>query len=43
MINNYGIDIWGDDNFIIEDGLIKINYGDKPSLISLVNHLRICQ
>lgn len=39
-MNNYGIDIWSDDNFIIEDGLAKVNYENKPSLISLVKEIR---
>lgn len=39
-MNNYGIDIWSDDNFIIEDGLAKVNYNCKPSLISLVRQIR---
>ncbi|MFK2821965.1 biosynthetic arginine decarboxylase [Arcobacter sp. YIC-80] len=40
MLNNYGIDIWSDDNFIIEDGLAKVNYNCRPSLISLVKQIR---
>lgn len=39
-MNNYGIDIWSDENFIIEDGLAKVNYNCKPSLISLVRQIR---
>jgi arginine decarboxylase len=39
-VNNYGIDIWSDDNFVIEDGLAKINYDCKPSLISIVKDIR---
>ncbi|MBS9782471.1 MAG: biosynthetic arginine decarboxylase [Arcobacter sp.] len=39
-MDNYGIDIWGDDNFIIEDGKVKINHKSKPSLISLVKKIR---
>lgn len=39
-MNNYGIDIWSDDNFIIEDGLAKVNHKCKPSLISLVKEIR---
>jgi len=38
--NNYGIDIWSDGNFIIEDGLAKVNYDCKPSLISIVKDIR---
>lgn len=40
MNNKYGIDIWGDDNFFIEDGLTKVNYDCKPSLISMVKKIR---
>jgi len=39
-LNNYGINIWSDDNFIIEDGEAKINYASKPSLISIVKEVR---
>ena len=39
-MNNYGINIWSDDNFIIEDGEAKINYASKPSLISIVKEVR---
>jgi arginine decarboxylase len=39
-VNNYGIDIWSDDNFVIEDGLAKINHDCKPSLISIVKDIR---
>jgi len=39
-LNDYGINIWSDDNFIIEDGLAKVNYDCKPSLISIVKDIR---
>ena len=39
-MNNYGIDIWGDDNFIIEDGLVKLNHKNNPSLIDIVQSVR---
>ncbi|QKJ23444.1 biosynthetic arginine decarboxylase [Poseidonibacter lekithochrous] len=39
-MNNYGIDIWSDDNFIIEEGLAKVNFASKPSLISIVKEIR---
>ena len=39
-MNNYGIDIWSDDNFVIEDGLAKVNFNCKPSLISIVKDIR---
>ncbi len=36
----YGIDVWGENNFIVEDGVVKINYGSKPSLVSITKSLR---
>ena len=39
-MENYGIDIWADDNFIIEDGVVKLNYASKPALIDIVNDIR---
>ncbi len=39
-MKNYGIDIWADDNFIVEDGVVKVNTASKPSLISMVKEIR---
>ena len=39
-MNNYGIDIWGDDNFIIDDGMVKLNYASTPALIDIVSSVR---
>jgi len=39
-VNNYGIDIWGDDNFIIDDGVIKLDYASTPALIDIVKDVR---
>ena len=39
-MNNYGIDIWGDDNFIIQKDKLCINYKNKPSFYSLVKEIR---
>jgi len=39
-MNNYGVDIWGDDNFIIDGDVVKINYKNKPSLIDIVQTIR---
>jgi len=39
-LNNYGIDIWGDNNFIIENGLVKLNYKTNPSLIDIIQTVR---
>ncbi|MBU3013636.1 biosynthetic arginine decarboxylase [Poseidonibacter lekithochrous] len=40
MLNDYGIDIWSDDNFIVENGYAKVNHKSKPSLISIVKEVR---
>ena len=39
-MENYGIDIWADDNFIIEDGVVKLNHASKPALINMVKEIR---
>lgn len=39
-MNNYGIDIWGDDNFIIQDDVVRLNYKTKPALLDIVNSIR---
>ena len=39
-MNNYGIDIWGDDNFKIDNGLVTLNYKSNPSLIEIVKTIQ---
>ena len=39
-MNSYGIDIWSDDNFIIDNDVVKLNYANKPALIDIVNTIR---
>ena len=36
---NYGIDIWGSNNFFIENGKLKINYGNQPALIDIIEEI----
>ncbi|WP_456479556.1 biosynthetic arginine decarboxylase [Nautilia sp.] len=36
---NYGIDIWGANNFFIENGKLKINYGNQPALIEIMEEI----
>ncbi len=36
----FGLDIWGDDNFIIQGDTININHASKPSLISITQEIR---
>ena len=39
-MNTFGLDIWANKNFIIEDGEIKLNYKSMPSLLDIVNTIR---
>ncbi len=39
-MNSYGIDIWGDNNFIIDGSEVKINHKSSPSLVEIVNKIR---
>ncbi|KAA6233795.1 biosynthetic arginine decarboxylase [Campylobacter sp. LR264d] len=39
-MNNYGIELWGDDNFVIKNGKVCINYEKKPAIIDIVKELR---
>lgn len=37
---DYGIKYWSNDDFIIEDGLVKVNYQNKPALLEIVQEIR---
>ncbi|SFV60029.1 Arginine decarboxylase [hydrothermal vent metagenome] len=39
-MQNFGLDIWGDDNYIIKDGKIALNYMNYPSLIEMTKSIR---
>ncbi len=39
-MKNFGLDIWGDENFIIQDDTINVNYASKPSLLSITQEIR---
>ncbi len=39
-MQNFGLDIWGDDNYIIKDGKIALNYMDNPTLIEMTKSIR---
>ena len=39
-MKNFGLHIWGDDNFIIQNDTIHINYGSQPSLLALTQDIR---
>lgn len=37
---DYGIRFWSNDDFIIDDGVVKVNYKSKPALIDIVREVR---
>ncbi len=39
-MNNFGLDIWSNNNFIIENGQIRLNYKCMPSLLQIVEEIR---
>ncbi|MBD3823610.1 MAG: biosynthetic arginine decarboxylase [Epsilonproteobacteria bacterium] len=39
-MTNFGLDIWSNKNFIIEDGQIKLNYKSMPSLLKIAQDIR---
>ena len=39
-MKNFGLDIWANKNFIIEDGAIKLNYKSMPSLLEITKNIR---
>ncbi len=40
MQQPYGLDIWGDQNFVIRDGQVHINYKSSPALLDIVTAVR---
>jgi len=40
-MNNYGINIWANDNFIIKDSEVKLNYLSAPSILDISNKIRL--
>ncbi len=40
MHKNYGIDIWGDNNFIIENSTVRVNHKSNPSLLKITQDIR---
>ena len=39
-MQRYGLDFWSDDNFFIEDGVVKLNHLSSPSLYKIVSNIR---
>ena len=40
MHKNYGIDIWGDNNFIIKNSTVRVNHKCQPSLLEITEDIR---
>ncbi len=39
-MKDFGLEIWSENNFIIDGDTININYGNKPSLLQLTQEIR---
>jgi len=39
-MKDFGLDIWGDDNFIIHENTININHASSPSLLQITQDIR---
>ncbi len=39
-MERYGIDIWGGNDFFIDNGKVKLNFASKPAIIDIVRKLR---
>ena len=40
-MNNYGLNIWSDDNFIIDNDKVVVNYKSSPSLLDIISKIRL--
>ena len=39
-MKNYALDVWSNNNFIIDSGLLKLNYKSMPSLLEITQEIR---
>jgi len=39
-MKDFGLNIWSDDNFIIQDDTVNINYASQPSLLNITQEIR---
>ncbi|CBG39474.1 arginine decarboxylase [Helicobacter mustelae] len=39
-MQDYGISYWSNNDFFIEDGVVKVNHGNNPALIDIVREVR---
>ena len=37
---DYGLRFWGEDNFFIDEGKVKVNYESSPAIVDIVRELR---
>ena len=40
-LNKFGLHIWANDNFIEENGLLRLNYKSMPSLFEITQKVRL--
>lgn len=40
-MQNFGLNIWANNNFIIENGELKLNYKSMPSILNIVEDIRL--
>jgi len=40
-MQNFGLNIWANNNFIIENGELKLNYKSMPSLLNIIENIRL--
>jgi len=38
--SDYGLSIWGEDNFVIDGDSVKVAFGNRPSLLDITNRVR---
>lgn len=39
-MKNYALNVWSNNNFIIDNGILKLNYKSMPSLLEIVKNIR---
>ncbi len=39
-MKNFGLDIWSNNNFIIQNGEVKLNYKSQPSILKITQEIR---
>ncbi len=40
VMQNFGLEIWGDDNFLIKEGRLALNHADKPTILEITQTIR---